>query len=289
MSKALPLSQIIRPDALFASPVDSQPMDSFPNPYYYSPVTPSSSFPEDPVSTAHLLKMRPSLDPGLESDQLCIPTRQLFDFSGTLHPITPPPSSPEQEAVPLPTVGNTESPVSAPKRPASPPANPSKKRTVGERISTKDFVPPDVSGLSKREARLVKNRAAAFLSRQRKREEFEAMEMSVYSLFFRVLLIDVSSRVADLERENARLKAMAQNGNASGSSTASGDELLTEVDNLRTQLAMAQERERELSAELSAKSQTAVKAETNDSPFLLSNSKQSPNKSASFGLMVCPP
>ena len=44
-------------------------------------------------------------------------------------------------------------------------------------MSTKDFVPPDVSGLSKREARLVKNRAAAFLSRQRKREEFEHMEM----------------------------------------------------------------------------------------------------------------
>lgn len=43
-------------------------------------------------------------------------------------------------------------------------------------ISTKDFVPPDVSGLSKREARLVKNRAAAFLSRQRKREEFEGLE-----------------------------------------------------------------------------------------------------------------
>jgi hypothetical protein len=43
--------------------------------------------------------------------------------------------------------------------------------------TTADFVPPDVTGLSKREARLVKNRAAAFLSRQRKREEFEAMEL----------------------------------------------------------------------------------------------------------------
>jgi hypothetical protein len=40
-----------------------------------------------------------------------------------------------------------------------------------------------VSGLNKREARLVKNRAAAFLSRQRKREEFELMEMWVI-LFF---------------------------------------------------------------------------------------------------------
>jgi len=37
-------------------------------------------------------------------------------------------------------------------------------------------VHPDVTGLNKREARLVKNRAAAFLSRQRKREEFENLE-----------------------------------------------------------------------------------------------------------------
>lgn len=39
------------------------------------------------------------------------------------------------------------------------------------------FVPPDTTGLTKREARLVKNRAAAFLSRQRKREQFEEMEI----------------------------------------------------------------------------------------------------------------
>lgn len=37
------------------------------------------------------------------------------------------------------------------------------------------FVPPDTSGLTKKEARLVKNRAAAFLSRQRKREQFEEL------------------------------------------------------------------------------------------------------------------
>lgn len=37
------------------------------------------------------------------------------------------------------------------------------------------FIPPDTSGLTKREARLVKNRAAAFLSRQRKREQFEEL------------------------------------------------------------------------------------------------------------------
>jgi len=33
--------------------------------------------------------------------------------------------------------------------------------------TTAEFQHPDVSGLSKKEARLVKNRAAAFLSRQR--------------------------------------------------------------------------------------------------------------------------
>jgi len=59
----------------------------------------------------------------------------------------------------------------------APPAK--KPRVVNTRVRAKDFVPPDVSGLTKREARLVKNRAAAFLSRQRKREEFEAMEMYV--------------------------------------------------------------------------------------------------------------
>ena len=51
------------------------------------------------------------------------------------------------------------------------------------------FVPPDTSNLSKREARLLKNRAAAFLSRQRKREAFELLE----------------EKVSELERENAKL------------------------------------------------------------------------------------
>lgn len=44
------------------------------------------------------------------------------------------------------------------------------------------FVPPDTSGLTKREARLVKNRAAAFLSRQRKREQFELLDKQCKSI-----------------------------------------------------------------------------------------------------------
>ncbi|KDN46983.1 hypothetical protein K437DRAFT_294175 [Tilletiaria anomala UBC 951] len=44
------------------------------------------------------------------------------------------------------------------------------------------FIHPDTSGLTKREARLVKNRAAAFLSRQRKREQFEELDAKCKSL-----------------------------------------------------------------------------------------------------------
>lgn len=62
---------------------------------------------------------------------------------------------------------NTSSTALPTKKSRAPPSGP---------ISTRDFIPPDVSGLNKREARLVKNRAAAFLSRQRKREEFESLE-----------------------------------------------------------------------------------------------------------------
>lgn len=56
---------------------------------------------------------------------------------------------------------------------------PAQKKSRSTAVSVKDYVAPDVSGLSKREARLVKNRAAAFLSRQRKREEFEEMQVYV--------------------------------------------------------------------------------------------------------------
>lgn len=121
-----------------------------------------------------------------------------------------------------------------------PVAGPSKRpRTGGERITTKDFVPPDVSGLSKREARLVKNRAAAFLSRQRKREEFEAMEI----------------RVKELEEDNVRLQAAAKRGHAY-------DDLLLEVEQLRTRLSASEQKGRELKAELSRKSISDVHVKT---------------------------
>jgi hypothetical protein len=121
--------------------------------------------------------MRMSPDFASEKDQLCFPTHQVFELP--LAPHTPPspvtPTSPDYQHLVL-------SPsATAIKRPSSPEqhsmSSAKKSRASGDRISTKDFIPPDVTGLSKREARLVKNRAAAFLSRQRKREEFENMEM----------------------------------------------------------------------------------------------------------------
>lgn len=117
-------------------------------------------------------------------------------------------------------------------------------------MSTKDFVPPDVTGLSKREARLVKNRAAAFLSRQRKREEFEQMEI----------------RVAELEQENSRLRALSESVSSNSTSTTTSDsptplvklskqksgEDANGVSFLHSQLAASRSREAELSQQLDA-------------------------------------
>lgn len=179
------MSHIIASDAPLLSPI-SPSCDTHFNyfypelqvPLYYMPPSPPVSVAStsgSPVPTARMLKS--SLTPDSDQEQLCLPTHQVFDFP---------------EANPLPIAQAPESPAlsisidtsvtsSASKREAASPA-PSvtkKPRAIAERINTKDFVPPDVSGLSKREARLVKNRAAAFLSRQRKREEFEFMEVYV--------------------------------------------------------------------------------------------------------------
>ncbi|EJD53543.1 hypothetical protein AURDEDRAFT_141603 [Auricularia subglabra TFB-10046 SS5] len=101
-----------------------------------------------------------------------------------------------------------------------------------ERVSLKDFRPPDVTGLSKREARLVKNRAAAFLSRQRKREEFEAMEI----------------RVGELEKENARLRGHLSSTGRDASMTE--QVFHAEMAAMRAQLASTEQRAADLRNEL---------------------------------------
>jgi hypothetical protein len=99
------------------------------------------------------------------------------------------------------------------------------------------------------------------------------------------------SRVAELEQENARLLALTQTG--ASSSRPPEAEVISALEQLRAQLAAAEDRERELSAELAQKSlprDTApVKVEVIEpqSPLSRSTSAQLPHKStASLGLMV---
>lgn len=115
-------------------------------------------------------------------------------------------------------------------------STPAPKRRGATRISVADFVPPDVTGLSKREARLVKNRAAAFLSRQRKREEFETMEVRLQAIL----------------EENERLKR-----DSSGTPTASTSD---EVERLQQMLKVAEEREKALKDKLEEQTRLAEQA-----------------------------
>ena len=196
---SLTMSQIISSDSLTSPISDSswdQPLFSPTSnietftlnyPHYSHPPSPPYSVGSvgstSPQPPNRALGMRMSPDFTSETDQLCLPTHQVFELP--LAPPTPPspvsPTSPDYPHLDL-------SPgAPAVKRPSSPEhlsnTTTKKPRASGERVSTKDFVPPDVTGLSKREARLVKNRAAAFLSRQRKREEFENMEVWVSKRF----------------------------------------------------------------------------------------------------------
>lgn len=137
-----------------------------------------------PIPVSRVLRGRMSPDSSDSEQQLCLPTHQVFDMS--LAPTPEPLSSPPAPLEPLPLVRgesirsdrseSTRSASLVPAKRASSLAPSTAKKPRSSAVSVKDFVPPDVTGLSKREARLVKNRAAAFLSRQRKREEFETME-----------------------------------------------------------------------------------------------------------------
>jgi len=266
----LNMSNILHNDSLLFSPVSewehSTSVDNFS--LNFNAMSSASSY--SPLPTARMLRNRYSPEGSEPEHQMCVSTHQVFDV--------PPPSvesspAPEMPDSPQPSPQPSPAVVVPSKRPSTSTPVPAKKpRPSGDRITTKDFIPPDVSGLSKREARLVKNRAAAFLSRQRKREEFECMEV----------------RVAELEQENARLHALA----GSGKQEEPQEELLSEVEQLRRQLAAAEQRERELSAELSktAAQSQPVKMEAFEPVLPLpsrSISTQPQTKSgASLGLMV---
>ncbi|KAF5393367.1 hypothetical protein D9757_000506 [Collybiopsis confluens] len=287
---SLQMSQIISADAPLLSPTAEHPYhsptaDSFAYNYYLPSSSPNSvgsaAMTESPIPAERVLRIRT-----LSEEEMCISTQQLFEINEAQHPqkASLEPSNPTLTSViasqqQRPSI-SIKPPTAAVKRSASPSptATAPRKRTVGERISTKDFVPPDVSGLTKREARLVKNRAAAFLSRQRKREEFETMEV----------------RVAELEEENARLLALTQQAGSSSQPQPKSqpeNDLVSEVEMLRAQLAGAQQREYELSQELAMKidnNPPRIKEEAVEPTLsILSPRSQAPHKSAaSLGLMV---
>jgi hypothetical protein len=183
------MSHIIATDApLLLSPISPSADTHFSYlesvPLYYIPPSPPSSVSSNqhsPIPAARMLKSSNS-----EREQLCLPTHQLFDFPQA----TPPPLAESSKGERLSiSIDTSVAPFPSKRSAASPAPSVTKKpRAIAERINTKDFVPPDVSGLSKREARLVKNRAAAFLSRQRKREEFEFMEVYVFFIHHNSLL-----------------------------------------------------------------------------------------------------
>lgn len=156
----------------------------------------------------------------------------------TLNPVLRSRNTLKRPASPSPTPSLSSSsstspaPMSQPEVRAPPAAAPKRART---QISSKDFVPPDVSGLSKREARLVKNRAAAFLSRQRKREEFEELER----------------HCQDLERENASLRAGVGSPSKKLKSTDSepSQDVMAELSRLRESNAQLAAQNAQLSAQ----------------------------------------
>lgn len=191
---SLSLNQILANDAPVLSPVSPTMQDfQWDVPFYSHNIpSPPPSIPTDsPVQPHRILKSRMTPD---ALPDACVSTHQLFDLNTSPSPVpslvnTAPPSSARNSSVPPKPQPQAQSH----KRSASPSPAPSKKpRAHGERISSKDFIPPDVTGLTKREARLVKNRAAAFLSRQRKREEFENMEQYVLPSFTQPSIISLS-------------------------------------------------------------------------------------------------
>lgn len=192
VSQPQPLSipHVNSPDTALVSPEDmawdnqrsysTDTMDVFTWNYYTLPPSPpasvSSNADDSPQLGRKVIKSCFTPEPQSENEQKsCLPTSQVFELDSAEPPsssssVSPPPSIPRQL-----TLSSDSGPQL--KKSFSTIGGVKKGRGNGERITTKDFVPPDVTGLSKREARLLKNRAAAFLSRQRKREEFEAMEM----------------------------------------------------------------------------------------------------------------
>jgi hypothetical protein len=101
--------------------------------------------------------------------------------------------------------------------------------------------------------------------------------------------IPFSSRVLELEQDNARLLALTQNANRPS------DELLSEIEQLRAKLAASEQRERDLISQLQHKSTSddePIKTEAVEAALPSPSSSRPPpailphKSGSSFGLMV---
>lgn len=99
-----------------------------------------------------------------------------------------------------------------------------------------EFQPPSTDGLTKKEARLVKNRAAAFLSRQRKREMYDELEIEV----------------GKLRAELAQLKGEGGSAAATPAFSAELDAVKADLAHVRSLLHASTARERALEVELAS-------------------------------------
>ncbi|CDZ98869.1 Basic-leucine zipper domain [Phaffia rhodozyma] len=227
---------------------------TYPATEYDSATSPSShhsSMPQTPPSAQESGLLTPmastpivSVDPQLTRKQRMAPST---DDVPHIYARKVPISGSSTSGSPEPQIGTTfldESDCQA----TGAPTGKGKKRK--QLPSTKEFQHPDVSGLSKKEARLVKNRAAAFLSRQRKREQFDEMAIHVEAL----------------EAENARLKSLVSSADVKSttcqpivspeSSTPLDTSMLVrlqaDLSNLRTLLHQSTSREAMLEVELAS-------------------------------------
>ncbi|KAH9915917.1 uncharacterized protein B0H18DRAFT_1039745 [Fomitopsis serialis] len=202
-------------------------------------VSSSGTRPASPIAAASLLRSRVPSPAAATEQTLCLPTHQLL----TSRPVGSHRAVARQESQERERLSISINPsLAVPAKRASSTA-PSASSSKKPRASTK------------REARLVKNRAAAFLSRQRKREEFETWRC---------------------DRPHAQQPLQEE-------------ELLSEVEQLRRQLAEIQERERALAEELSRKQRSPSPAPSStSSPQLSLRSTRMDRSGASLGLMVSP-
>ncbi|KAG9312110.1 hypothetical protein JVU11DRAFT_7397 [Chiua virens] len=242
--------------------------------YYTLPPSPpasvSSNTDESPEFDTKMIRPRfTSGSPSEIEQQRCLPTSQVFDFEGMEQPSSsssesPPPSIPHQLTL-------SSDNGSAVKKPFSTIGGVKKGRGTGERITTKDFVPPDVTGLSKREARLLKNRAACLPQSAAKKRGVRGNGnvISFHVDCFHLLMVfpEAASRSSKKKMRDFKPWQKKERDTIVSSRTWSSFGL---------RLSVAEKRERDLTVELANRTAANLAMKTESQDFNLSPTSYSP-------------